>query len=236
MKSRPLGIDRIQVWILSPLAPQCGKYGSLFSAKQHQNIWTDSNEYVVYCTFSLYIKIKSHTHSEAQLKSSLKIFNFILLLIKKKNTARTTVLIDLIVSDTKYWPIYQKQYQLLRQPSCSQQDHQDWASTNLTNAHSAATTLCCLFIDALPRPCVNADVTRAQQPCCPLCPPFTPCRWVNPHPPPPSPHPRSPTLPPGGDGACVPISPKRTSSRGKREQWAGEKMLSTAKLMGTQFI
>lgn len=84
MKSRPLGIDRIQVWILSPLAPQCGKYGSLFSAKQHQNIWTDSNEYVVYCTFSLYIKIKSHTHSEAQLKSSLKIFNFILLLIKKK--------------------------------------------------------------------------------------------------------------------------------------------------------
>lgn len=54
--------------------------------------------------------------------------------------------------------------------------------------------------------------------------------------PPTFPHPRSPTLPPGGDGACVPISPNRTSSRGKREQWAGEKMLSTAKLMGTQFI
>lgn len=54
-ESRPLCVDRIQVGILSTLAPQCGKYGSFFSSKQHQNIWTDSNEYVVYCTFSLYI-------------------------------------------------------------------------------------------------------------------------------------------------------------------------------------
>lgn len=57
------------------------------------------------------------------------------------------------------------------------------------------------FIDVLPSVCVNVDVTRAQQPCCARCPPFTPRRWLNSSLLPP------PTLPPGSGGPVFPFHP-----------------------------
>lgn len=65
-------------------------------------------------------------------------------------------------------------------------------------------TFCCHntllpLIDVLPSVCVNAHVTRAQQPCCARCPPFTPRRWLNSSP--------SSTLPPGSGGPVFPFHP-----------------------------
>lgn len=139
--------------------------------------------------------------------------------------------------------------------SCSHQDHQHWPSTNLTNAHSAATTLCCLFYW---RPSPRVRKCRRHARLTTLLSTTMPSIYSQPLgeflplAPPSSPPP--PTLPPGSDGPAFPFqaaaiqadayvrsilaaAPNRTSSLAK--VWAAsrrERNLSTETLMGTQFI